>query len=61
MEDHGRPQTDYTGTYFSPCQMPRGRPGGRQMPDPRAVIKFQMPHPRDHLESNTAQDFKNKS
>ena len=25
----------------------RGRPGGRQMPDPRAVIKFQMPHPRD--------------
>ena len=27
--------------------MPRGRPGGRQMPDARAVIKFQMPHPRD--------------
>ena len=25
--------------------MPRGRPGGMQMPDPRAVIKFQMPHP----------------
>ena len=47
MEDHGRPQTDYTGTFFSPCQMPRGRPGGRQMSDPRAVIKFQMPHPRD--------------
>ena len=22
-------------------------PRGRQMPDPRAVIKFQMPHPRD--------------
>ena len=47
MEDHGRPQTDYTETFFSPCQMPWGRPGGRQMPDPRAVIKFQMPHPRD--------------
>ena len=27
--------------------MPCGRPGGRQMPDPQAVIKFQMPHPRD--------------
>jgi len=22
-------------------------PRGRQMPDPRAVIKFQMPHPQD--------------
>ena len=47
MEDHGRPQTDCTGTFFSPCQMPRGRPGGMQMPDPWAVIKFQMPHPTD--------------
>jgi len=47
MEDNGRSQTDYTGTFFSPCQMPRGRPGGRQMPDPRAGIKFQIPHPRD--------------
>ena len=34
-------------SHFSPCQMPRGRPRGRQMPDPRAVTKFQMPHPRD--------------
>ena len=47
MEDHGRPQTDYTGMFSSPCQMPRGRPRGRQMPDPRAVIKFQLPNPRD--------------
>ena len=27
------------------CQMLRGFLGGRQMPGPRAVIKFQMPTP----------------
>ena len=32
-------------SHFSPCQMPRGRPRGRQMPDPRAVTKFKCPTP----------------
>ena len=35
------------------CQVPRGRPGGRQMPNPRAVIKFQMPHPGIDTWANT--------
>ena len=40
MEDHGRPQTDYTGTFFSPCQMPRGRPSNAP---PLGLKREQMP------------------
>ena len=38
---HARPKPD------KDVKCPGVVPGGRQMPDPRAVIKFQMPHPRD--------------
>ena len=35
------------GRFSHLVKCPGVVPGGRQMPDPRTVIKFQMPHPRD--------------
>ena len=36
-----------TPERFSTLSNAPGSSRGRQMPDPGAVIKFQMPHPRD--------------